>query len=233
MRSSNKKVRKFPNIDQRVERARRALKMTQEQFAEHMGFSRNYISMIEKGRDPGPRFVKQLELIERGLLMSENVSPGPLLTKDEPAKSDRPMNYGGPYYGMTDWAPILSYAQAGLPIPHVHEGHEGPRVKTDCKDPNCYVLRVEGDSMEPKFEPGDLLVITPMLQAQNGDLVVAKFADESVVFKLFHNPQPGMIRLTSYNRELYPPLDRRAEDFLFIHPVHSVIRHFKDKGKYR
>lgn len=43
---------------------RERLGVTQEALAQRMGFSRNYVSMVEKGRNPGPRFIKQLALLE-------------------------------------------------------------------------------------------------------------------------------------------------------------------------
>jgi len=46
----------------------------------------------------------------------------------------------------------------------------------------------------------------PNVEAQNGDLVVAKMLDGAVYFKHFHRIGEGnRIRLSSYNKELYPP----------------------------
>lgn len=52
-------------IADRVKTLRKAAGLTQAQFAEKLHFSRDYISQIEGGRDPGARFKQQIELIER------------------------------------------------------------------------------------------------------------------------------------------------------------------------
>ena len=43
-------------------RARRG--WTQQQMADEIGYDRNYISMVEGGRQPGPKFIRLLELLE-------------------------------------------------------------------------------------------------------------------------------------------------------------------------
>lgn len=43
---------------------RMRLKMTQQELAERLGVSKNYIYMIEKGRLPGPKFISQVRRLE-------------------------------------------------------------------------------------------------------------------------------------------------------------------------
>ena len=42
------------------------LNITQAELAERMGFVRNYISLVENGREPSHRFIHALELVEQG-----------------------------------------------------------------------------------------------------------------------------------------------------------------------
>jgi transcriptional regulator with XRE-family HTH domain len=52
------------NIGQRLKALRKKLGITQAELAKRMGFVRNYISLVENGREPSHRFVKALELLE-------------------------------------------------------------------------------------------------------------------------------------------------------------------------
>ncbi len=44
---------------------RKRLGITQTELSKRMGFVRNYISLVENGREPSHRFVRALELIEQ------------------------------------------------------------------------------------------------------------------------------------------------------------------------
>jgi len=55
---------KVTSIGQRVKLLRERLGISQTELAERMGFSRNYISVVENGKKPAHRFVRALELLE-------------------------------------------------------------------------------------------------------------------------------------------------------------------------
>ena len=40
--------------------------------------------------------------------------------------------------------------------------------------PSSFALRVDGDSMEPEFHEGDVIVVDPDIQAVHNDYVIAK-----------------------------------------------------------
>lgn len=46
-----------------------------------------------------------------------------------------------------------------------------------------FALRVKGDSMEPRFTEGMLLIVEPELDAQHGDYVIVKNGSEETTFK--------------------------------------------------
>lgn len=48
---------------------------------------------------------------------------------------------------------------------------------------HTFALRVSGDSMEPEFKEGAILIVEPELEAQPGDFVIVKNADEETTFK--------------------------------------------------
>lgn len=48
---------------------------------------------------------------------------------------------------------------------------------------HTFALRVEGDSMEPDYPAGKILIVEPELEARPGDLVIAKNSDNEATFK--------------------------------------------------
>ncbi|WP_297360407.1 LexA family transcriptional regulator [Thauera sp.] len=83
--------------------------------------------------------------------------------------------------------PLISWVQAGdwshaADLLHPGEALEwidtGVRVR-----PHTFALRVEGDSMEPEFAPGTILVVEPEMDAYPGDFVIAKNGDGEATFK--------------------------------------------------
>ena len=76
----------------------------------------------------------------------------------------------------------------------------------DVHDPNAFAVRVVGDSMEPKFKEGDIVVFSPRLQVQNGDDCFVRFASphETTFKRVFFEPN-NMVRLQPRN-DKYPPV---------------------------
>lgn len=82
--------------------------------------------------------------------------------------------------------PVLTWVQAGL-------FNETGELEYDATEPvyddnypdDVYWLRVKGDSMQPRFFEGDLLLIDPNRQAKGGDFVIAReeFESNSMTFK--------------------------------------------------
>jgi len=126
--------------------------------------------------------------------------------------------------------PVVSWARAGVGGNfHDLADQIEEYLDSETHDPNAYALIIEGDSMMPKFEPGDRIVFEPNRQPQNGDVVVARlFENGHVYFKLFHlfGGTNEMVRLTSFN-PAYPPLEYPRSKFRFIHPMHSLVRRWR------
>jgi len=60
-----KKMENVKKIGERVLALREKLGVTQADLGRLIGFSRNYISLVEGGREPAHRFIKALELLEQ------------------------------------------------------------------------------------------------------------------------------------------------------------------------
>ena len=115
--------------------------------------------------------------------------------------------------------PVVGVVTAGLPILAV-ENQEG----TICwdGDPNCFALRVRGDSMiNAAILSGDLVVVRPQQTADDGQIVVARIGDEATVKRL--RRRNGRIWLMPEN-DAYEPIDGTEAELIGL--VKAVIREY-------
>ncbi len=75
----------------------------------------------------------------------------------------------------------------------------------DLHDPNAFAVRVVGDSMEPKFSEGDIVIFSPAIEVHNGDDCFVRFTmpHETTFKRVFFEPD-NKIRLQPRN-DKYPP----------------------------
>ena len=115
--------------------------------------------------------------------------------------------------------PVIGVVTAGLPILAV-ENQEGS-ISWDG-DPNCFALRVRGDSMiNAAILPGDLVVVRPQQTADDGQIVVARIGDEATVKRL--RRRSGQIWLLPEN-DNYDPIDGTEAEIIGI--VKAVVREY-------
>ena len=115
--------------------------------------------------------------------------------------------------------PVIGVVTAGLPILAV-ENQEG----TICwdGDPNCFALRVRGDSMiNAAILSGDLVVVRPQQHADDGQIVVARIGDEATVKRL--RRRNGQVWLMPEN-ENFDPIDGTEAEIIGL--VKAVIREY-------
>lgn len=78
----------------------------------------------------------------------------------------------------------------------------------DLHDPDAFAARVHGDSMEPKYAAGDIVLFSPALSARSGDDCFVRFDDGQTTFKrvFFETDELGhaVIRLQPRNEKYRP-----------------------------
>lgn len=108
----------------------------------------------------------------------------------------------------TRTVPVISKAQAGTEgfwedAYPVGEGMDRVSCPDDIIDPAAFAFRVEGDSMAPRYLPGEVVIVDTTKPVMNNDDVVCKLVDGSVMvkrYKIIH----GVIFLESYNSAVEP-----------------------------
>ena len=89
----------------------------------------------------------------------------------------------------------------------------------DVHDRQAFAARVVGDSMEPKYVEGDLVIFAPNAEVRGGDDCFVRFArDNSTTFKRYFPGKGGKIRLQPLNRK-YQAEEYEREDISGIWPA--------------
>ena len=115
--------------------------------------------------------------------------------------------------------PVVGVVTAGMPILAV-ENQEGTMAWDG--DPNCFALRVRGDSMVGAgILSGDKVVVRPQTTAEDGQIVVARIEDEATVKRLYR--RNGEIWLMPENPD-YSPIDGSHAEIIGI--VKAVVREY-------
>ena len=115
--------------------------------------------------------------------------------------------------------PVVGVVTAGLPILAV-ENREGTMAWDG--DPNCFALRVRGDSMVGAgILDGDKVVVRPQQTAEDGQIVVARIGEEATVKRL--SRKKGQIWLLPENPN-YDPIDGSEAELIGI--VKAVVREY-------
>lgn len=103
--------------------------------------------------------------------------------------------------------PVIGFAQAGLEGYFDEDGYpEGggwdqisfPHPQDD-RDDNTYAIEVSGNSMEPLYREGDVLIVSPAAGLRRGDRVVAKTTGGEVLVKELARQTASKIELKSLN----------------------------------
>lgn len=115
--------------------------------------------------------------------------------------------------------PIVGVVTAGMPILAV-ENREGSLAWDG--DPDCFALRVRGDSMiGAGILSGDLVVVRPQQTADDGQIVVALLEEEATVKRL--SRKNGQVWLLPEN-PAYAPIDGSGAQLIGI--VKAVVREY-------
>lgn len=107
--------------------------------------------------------------------------------------------------------PVINKVTAGYPVDYddmdYPPGSADDYVRCpDLHDPNAFAVRVVGDSMEPKYQEGDIIIFSPNSQVNNGDDCFVRLTDpHETTFKQVFFESDGQIRLQPRNH-IYPPL---------------------------
>jgi SOS-response transcriptional repressor LexA len=106
------------------------------------------------------------------------------------------------------------FTDLGYPVGVADEYVAGP---AELSDPNAFAVRVVGDSMEPRYHEGDVVILSPAASVESGGDCFVRFAvtgrphDSEATFKRVFFDGPDCVRLQPLNERYAPLLLKPAE----------------------
>ncbi len=118
--------------------------------------------------------------------------------------------------------PLLASVPGGVPNLIFHPDHVERYITVDdIRDQNAFALEVRGNSMAPRIENGDIIVVSPRLEVRSGDICVVRVQDEDTVKRIKIEEQ--FLHLIPLNPE-FEPMAVRKRDVTFMWKVVKVIK---------
>ncbi len=119
--------------------------------------------------------------------------------------------------------PLIGFAQAGgegyfddggYPVGGGWDEVSLPEIA----DPHAYALEISGDSMEPVYRDGDMVIVSPAAPIRRGDRVVVRVASGEVMAKLLARRSARRIELRSLN-PAHPDYSFPLEEVAAMHRI--------------
>ncbi|WP_270674615.1 MULTISPECIES: LexA family protein [unclassified Aeromonas] len=169
------------SVGDRIRRLRKSLGLTQVKLAQILGIKAPSVVQWESDKTnlSGENLLNAAKLF--------GVTPDYILYGGEIEQSAAPnMEMAQP---DTHRIPVISYVQAGVwTAPNEIRECDGNMayITTDLElGDRAFAIVIRGNSMEPEFTEGDLVLIDPDEPLHPGDFVVAKNGEEEATFKKY------------------------------------------------
>ncbi|WCM88822.1 XRE family transcriptional regulator [Acidovorax sp. NCPPB 3576] len=206
-------------LAQRIRSARTELGITQVELAKRAEMKQSDVSKLERGDSQ-----KTSNLIR--LAMALAVNPQWLDTGDGPRRPEESNVAAAPMLGRSRLVPVVGHVKAG-PDGYLEEmqypvGHGEGCVEYWTKDEAAYALRIKGDSMHPRYRAREFIVVTPSIEAQQGNDVVVRMRDGRKLLKQLNWQRPEELQLLSIN-DGYAPMTLDTAEVDSIHRVGGSV----------
>ncbi len=186
---------------ERIERVRKSLGLSQAEVARRLEWSPPNYARIEKGRTTPS--LRSIEAIAEALEV-----PLSALTQEGFASAE---------------VPVVAFASAGPGVEFTDQGYPAgggmyflPRPP-QFTDPNGFGVEVAGDSMVPKYEDGQVVMVDTRKRPVSGDYAVIGLMSGDKYVKRYRE-SGGMVVLESVN-PLYPPVVVDPSEVRFAYKI--------------
>ena len=213
-----------PALNHRIRIARENKELDQKTLAKNVHVAIRTLQRWEKGvQAPNGHDIVKLAaqtgvrpewlLTGNGGMHAESVSPSKII----PFKKDRLLKDI-----VLVNIPVLSSVPAGKANAMYYTEHAERYVTVDdIRDRNAFALIVKGDSMSPKIEDGDIVVISPSAEVRSGDICVIRINEEDVLKKI--KIEERHVHLIPLNPN-FDSVCLHKRDITFIWKVAKVIK---------
>ena len=225
-------------IGRRIKQRREELGMTQEELGNLLWLNKSTIQRYETGK------IAKIKLpVIHAMAKQLNVSPEWLILKSDEMGSfherydlyrngkaetldDVESNVNIPTQEKVHMIPIFGSVAAGFGAYASSDiiGYMPLFIENDHDVEQTLIIEVEGQSMYPKIENGDKIVVRKQDSVDNGSIAVVMIGDEAVVKRV--ECEQGRLTLQSINPEYPPRVIEGAElaDVRIVGLVQNVIK---------
>lgn len=176
-----------------LKKYRKAKKMTQVDLGSRVGLSGQVISNLERGYTTGlsPEMIQNIASVL-------DVSISELTSEENLQKNTKQTIKSGQQIS------VLGRVAAGIPIEAIEEIIDTEEISEDlAKTGEFFGLQIHGDSMEPRFTEGDVVIVRKQDDAESGDIVIATVNGDEATCKRLRKYRDG-IELVSTNLSYKP-----------------------------
>ena len=101
--------------------------------------------------------------------------------------------------------PVLGRVAAGIPIEAIEDIDEWEEIpEAMAKNGEYFALRIKGESMSPKLQPGDIVIVKKQNDVDTGDTAIVLVNGNDATVKQIKKTETG-IMLVGLNLEVYQP----------------------------
>lgn len=175
---------------QRITKLRKEKDLQQKEVAEAIGMNRIILNRIELGKRP-LRDDEAVALADFFHVTTDYLLKGKTSTQQPAGRGVR--------------IPVLGRVVAGIPIEATQEilGYEEITPNL-AKTGEFFALQVKGDSMLPKLEEGDIVIVKCQEDVETGDIAIVLVNGDEATIKQVKKVDGG-IMLYGFNSDVYAP----------------------------
>lgn len=178
------------NIGKNIKTRRTDLGLTLEEVAKIVGVSRQTIQRYESGVIASIPF----DRIEK-LAQALNTTPAFVMFGNRVA----------PPHKKGTRIPVLGRVAAGIPIEAIEDVEDWEEIpESMAKNGEYFALRIKGESMSPKLQPGDVVIVKKQNDVDTGDTAIVLVNGNDATVKQIKKTETG-IMLVGLNVEVYQP----------------------------
>ena len=183
------------NFRTRLKQLRNEKKINQRELANFLKVAPSTISMYESGqREPNFEVLESLAdffNVDLNYLLGKSDKTTKLMIEDSQ-----------PTQGLQ--IPVLGTVAAGIPISAVEDILDYEEVPQSWENQGeFFALRIKGDSMQPKMDDGDVVIVRQQSDANSGDTVIVLVNGDDATCKKLQKTENG-IMLVSTNPNYLP-----------------------------
>lgn len=184
--------------------------LSMQDMADMCGFSKAYIGQLEKGVNPSTGkpispTIQAFDKIARAVGLDLDAFlkelDGTQLVTLLPDKKKEPTSY----HAKGVRIPVLGRVAAGIPIEAIEDVEDWEEIpESMAKNGEYFALRIKGESMSPKLQPGDIVIVKKQNDVDTGDTAIVLVNGNDATVKQIKKTETG-IMLVGLNVEVYPP----------------------------